>query len=267
MSIIKDALQKQLDELRTEVHNIEKKHEQILEDGTHELVDQLSVLFKDFSISVSDTDIQFITTKGGWDRFRISRQYNFHAKETEYKYSKPYVSLSSLNSDDEESLRRLVCVGKLAEQQLKDSDIWKDLNRIMDSNRVLYNEDLREKKNNIWNLENEIKNIENKERDNKCESVFDKGTFKLTKRVYFSYGSSRYDYVNADEFTWERNGTGKTFTMFFTDEKRANPYYDENGNHLEPVFEKTKRAIDKRIRENDLRSFIHTHMNNMIEEK
>ena len=53
MSIIKEALQKQLYELYEEIHLIEKKHDELSSDTIHQLIDNLDETFKEFKIAVS----------------------------------------------------------------------------------------------------------------------------------------------------------------------------------------------------------------------
>ena len=108
----------------------------------------------------------------------------------------------------------------------------------------------------IWKLENEIRKIENEERENSFKNVFDKGTFKLNKEAGFYYGAGKWDRVWSIEFFWEKNEGKKTYSVWYMSKNRANPHYDEQGNSLEPVYEYTKALASGRVRVADLESFV-----------
>ena len=65
MDIIKHTLEKQLNELRQEISQLEKQHDEILTKSTHDLVDKLDESFKEFDINVTTTNITF-NLGGGW---------------------------------------------------------------------------------------------------------------------------------------------------------------------------------------------------------
>lgn len=265
MDIIKHTLEKQLNELRQEISQLEKQHDEILTKSTHDLVDKLDESFKEFDINVTTTNITF-NLGGGWDKFRITRRENYSAKDNEYKYLKPELHMSSMSTDCESDLKILICVGKLAEQKLNHTDIWKDLTTMMDSRKVLYKDDISEKYDQTWKLENEIRLLERREQDNTFQKIFNQGTFKLNKNTNYYYGNGKWDSVYSDEFVWEQNGEGKTYTVYYYDSYRTNPYYDENGNVLEPIIERRKRSINKRIRKNDIESFIRSCMSIILKD-
>ena len=47
----------------------------------------------------------------------------------------------------------------------------------------------------------------------------------------------------------------------YTEERRTNPRFDENGNDLKAITEIIKRTIDKRIKKADIESFLIQHIN------
>ena len=256
MNIVKEALQKQLNELHIEVAQIEEKHDEILSNSTHELVDKLDESFKEFSIKVSSTEISFNLAGSHWDKFRVFRRENYSSKEKEYKYAPAELSMSSMSTDKDSDLKILICIGKLAEQKLNSTAIWNDLRVMMDSRSLMYKEDISEKRNMCWKLEAEIKRIENEEREDNFKRIFDKGTFKLSKEIVFYYGAGKWDNVWSKEFIWEKNEGKKTYSVWYMREMRTNPGYDEQGNSLEPVYENTKQLASGRVRVADIESFV-----------
>lgn len=255
MNIVKEALQKQLNELQKEVAQIEQKHDELLSNSTHELVDRLDESFKEFKIDVTTTDITF-RLDSGWDKFRVTRRENYSSKEKEYKYAPAELSMSSMSTDKDSDLKILICIGKLAEQKLNSTAIWNDLRVMMDSRSLMYKEDISEKRNMCWKLEAEIKRIENEEREDNFKRIFDKGTFKLENETVFYYGAGKWDRVFSKEFIWQKNEGKKTYSVWYMREIRTNPGYDEQGNSLEPVYENTKHLASERVRVADLESFV-----------
>lgn len=263
MNIVKEALQKQLSELHNEINSIEKKHDETLTEASQQILNNVDKeLFKEFTIRISSTDVIFNLGGSNWDSFRIQRRENY-SKEG-YKYGKAELNMSSMSTDKDSDLKVLIGIGKLAEQKLKDTSIWMDLIKLMDSRDELYKEDIAEKRKLTWKLEDEIRKIERDEYENNFKAVFNKGTFKLNKQEHFYYGSGKWDRVFAKEWFWEKN-EGKTYTVLYTNEVRTNPWYDENGNDLEPVYEIKKVAINKRVRLGDLESFIKSNIRNLAE--
>jgi len=264
MNIVKEALQKQLDELVNELTQIEKKHDELLSNSTHELVDKLDESFKEFNINVSSTDITFNLAGSHWDKFRVTRRENYSAKEKEYRYTQAELSVSSLSTSKESDLKMLICVGKLAEQKLNNTAIWNDLRVMMDSRDLMYKEDISEKRSMCWKLEAEIKKIENEEREDNFKRIFDKGTFKLENETVFYYGSGKWNRVFSKEFFWQKNEGKKTYTVWYMREMRTNQRWDEQGNDLEPVYEYTKLTASERVRAADLESFVRNVANSKI---
>lgn len=256
MNIVKEALQKQLNELQKEVAQIEQKHDEILSNSTHELVDKLDESFKDFNIKVSSTEIIFNLAGSHWSKFRVTRQENYSSKEKEYKYAPAELSMNSMSTDKDSDLKVLICIGKLAEQKLNSTAIWNDLRVMMDSRSLMYKEDISEKRSMIWKLEDEIRKIENEERENSFKKVFDKGNFKLSKETVFYYGAGKWDRVYSKEFIWEKNEGKKTYSVWYTREMRTNQRWDEQGNDLEPVYGYTKQLASGRVRVADIESFV-----------
>jgi len=265
MNIVKEALQKQLDELLNEINSIEKKHDEILVEASQQILDNVNEeLFKEFTIKISSTDITFNLGGSSWDSFRIHRRENYSVNK-EYQYDKARLSMSSISTDKDTDLKILISAGKLAEHSLKGTPIWIDLVRLMDSRNELYKEDIAEKRKLTWQLENEIRKIERDEQENNFKAVFNRGTFKLKIKTSFQYGSSKWDRVFAEEWFWEKN-EGKTYTVSYTDQLRTNSWRDEEGNELEPVYETKKVAINKRVRLADLEWFVKGNIRSLATE-
>ena len=137
----------------------------------------------------------------------------------------------------------------------------------MDETSEIYKEKIKPLDTQFYQIESELRKIKQEEQTNEFQNVFNKGTFKLKKQEYLYYGSGKWDRIYSDEFFWEANESGKTYTMFYINESRTNPFYDENGNSIEGVFEKTKRSINKRIRKADVESFVRYNMNRILVEE
>ena len=120
--------------------------------------------------------------------------------------------------------------------------------------------------NQLYQVENEIKKINNKEANDAFQTIFDSGTFKLKKNITYGYSQSRWDIVSSDHWFWEANGTGKTYTLSYISSRRTNPHYDEDGCMIEGIFELVKININKRIKKSDITSFVYNNMNS-IEQK
>jgi len=260
MKTVKEVLKKQLTELNSEIHSLNEKHEEILSNAAQQTLSHIDEeLFKEFKVRISTTDITFDLGGSSWDRFRIQRIEQYSKSDKEYRFGKAELSMSSMSTDKDSDLKVLIGVGKLAEHRLKGTHVWIDLVRLMDSKGVLYKEDISEKIKLGWKLEDEIRKIEREEDENQFKTIFDKGTFKLNRQEYFHYGSGKWDRVSANEWFWEKN-EGKTYTVSYTSTYRTNPWRDEQGNELEAVYETKKVAINKRIRSNDIESFVRSNM-------
>ena len=82
----------------------------------------------------------------------------------------------------------------------------------------------------------------------------------------FSIESSIQDVINGTSivlFGYGLSGAGKTYTLFYIDSYRTNPWFDEKGKELDPVFERTERQIHKRVRKGDLESFVKYNLTNV----
>jgi hypothetical protein len=95
--------------------------------------------------------------------------------------------------------------------------------------------------------------------------VFTSGKMKLSEITSFYYGAGKWDRIHSEHFEWEKNGTGKTYTVFYFEKRRTNVYYDESGNAVEPVYETIKQTVTKRIRLNDLETFIKQNVKSIID--
>lgn len=263
MNIIKEALEKTLNDLNEKVHHHEELRHTYLTNKANDITTKMHVSFENFIVKVLDTEIEFRLNNHSWYDFRISRRIIYRSDNCEY--GEPTIGTSSINDSDERSLNKLICLGTLAQHCLYKTDEWKELVSLMDETNRIYKENLGPLYKQVYQIQDELRKIENKERSEAFNSLFSKNEMKLNKRVYFYYGSGRYDSVISDVFFWEENKGGKTYTVSYMEERRTNPYYDENGNQAEPIFESTKRVINKRIRKSDLESFIRENQNYIAE--
>jgi hypothetical protein len=262
-NIIKQTLEKTLNELYDQIESKEKEHEQILSNAVYTLVGPLDDLFKEFSFKVTDTEILFRhNNKSSWYSFSIQRRTNYGYEEK--TYGKPTLHYSSYSDLDEDGLKMTVCLGILARHNLTESPVWIDLMNVMNYQNHLYKTELKELISQTYKIRDEIKRIEREEQSQVFTKIFGQGTFKLKDSIRFDYGNSKWDYVRSDEFFWEENKGGKTYTLSYMEERRANPYYDENGNTLEPIMERVKRTIDKRIKKADMESYVRYNTDKMV---
>lgn len=171
-----------------------------------------------------------------------------------------------MSGKDEKELKKMICLGILAKECLNNTSYWEDLITVMDECDRLYKVNIGPLQKQLYQIENEIKKINDKEENDTFQTIFDSGTFKLKKNITYCYGQSRWDIVNSDHWFWEANGTGKTYTLSYISSRRTNEFYDKEGNSIEGIFELVKININKRIKKLDIISFVHHNMNR-IEQK
>ncbi len=136
----------------------------------------------------------------------------------------------------------------------------------MDESNEIYKANIGPLYKQIYQIEDQLRKIKHEEQNTEFQNVFNKNTFKLNNTIYFSYGPGRYDRVGSNEWFWEENNGGKTYTVSYNDKVRTNPHYDSEGNFLEGIFEIRKRSIDKRIKKADIESFVKYNMNLILVE-
>jgi len=262
-NIVKQTLEKTLNELYDQIETKQQGHDQLLSNGVHEIVDSIDDLFKEFIIKVSETEISFKHKENhSWYDFRINRTTNYGSEEKTFKEAK--LSYSSYSELDKTGLEMTVCIGSLARHCLYNTNEWRDLVGLMNYSLELYKTEIKELSSQTYKIRNEIKRIEDEEKNNQFNDIFNKGTFKLKESIRFDYGPSRYDYVKSDEFFWEENKGGKTYTLSYMEHRRSNPHMNENGDILEPVYERVKRMVHKRIKKADLERFIKYNVNKIV---
>ena len=143
-----------------------------------------------------------------------------------------------------------MCVGKLADLYLNDSPIWKDMIAVMNNRNYLYKEEISEKRKLAWKLEDEIRKINNQEREDKLQAIVDNGMILLKDNYRFYYGNGKWDCIIAKEYIWEKNPSSKTYKLSYKDAR-----YDEA----------TIRTLDKKVRLKDIQGLIQTNINNLAE--
>jgi hypothetical protein len=143
---------------------------------------------------------------------------------------------------------------------LYETDQWKDLVNVMNSRDHLYKTEIKELSSQTYNIRTEINRIEREEQNKEFNDLFNKNTLKLNKQVSFYYGAGKWERIYSDEFFWEENKGGKTYTVHFMDERRTNPHYDENGNSIKPIMERVKCVIDKRVKRADVEGLVRSNM-------
>jgi hypothetical protein len=264
MNIIKETLEKTFEELNKQIHHQETLRCTHLVDKANQTVYNIDDLFKEYLISVSETNIRFKYTTDTWYDFSIERKTNY--TKDGYEYSKATLSTSSVSNADESGLKKLLCLGVLAKHCLNKTNEWNELVSLMDESNEIYKTNISPLYTQIYQIEEQLRKIRNEEQSNEFQNIFNKGTFKLNKKIDFHYGSGKWDRVYSNEWFWEANESGKTYTLSYNDKVRTNPHYDSEGNSLEGIFEVRKRSIDKRIKKVDIESFVRYNMNLILVE-
>ena len=262
-NIIKETLEKTFNELNEQIQHHEALRRAHLTNKANHIAVNIDDLFKEFTIQVSDTNINFSYTEDSWYDFRIERRQNY--KVDGYEYGPATVSTSSVSNADGKSLMKLICLGKLAKHCFINTNEWIELVSLMDESNELYKANMGPIYKQIYQIEAELRKINKEEQNKQFNDVFNKNTFVLSKPVYFYYGNGKWDRVNSDEWFWEENKGGKTYNVSYIDVRRTNPWYDAEGKDLEGVYERVKRSIDKRIKKADIESFVRSCTNLVVE--
>ena len=229
-----------------------------------EITQNIHPYFSDFEVLVENTNITFKVKGGYWHNgFEIVRRPSW-TKDGEV-YGHANVRVGSWSDPKESELKVLVCVGKIAEAQLKNAPEWSALTDVMNE----YGKVNKEKYKNIYKqireIDDTLRLMKQAEESAEYNKVFTSGKMKLNKPVSFYYGAGKWDRIHSEHFEWEKNGTGKTYTVFYFEKRRTNVHYDESGNAVEPVYETIKRTVTKRIRLNDLETFIKQNVKSIID--
>jgi len=252
MTEIKETHEKTFDELNEQIKYHESLCRTHLTDKVNSITADIDDLFKEFTIQVTSTDINFKLTIDPWFDFRISRSLTYNIDD----FGKPTISTSSVNGESEKSLKKMICVGILAQHCLIETNKWNELVSLMDECNEIYKRDINPLYSKIFQIEIELRKIKGAEQNKEFNNLFSKGTFKLNKQIDFYYGSGKWDRVRSDEWFWEVNESGKTYTVSYNDNCRINGHYDADGNSIEGIFEIKKRVIGKRIKKADIESFV-----------
>jgi len=245
MNIIKETLEKTFEELNEQIHEHEASRRTHLVNKVNNVITSIDDLFKEFTIQVTDTDINFKLTEDSWYDFRVERRQNYKADGCEY--GKAYISASSSSNDNDKALKRYICLGQLARHCLYNTNEWNELVSLMDESYEIYKTNIGPLYKQIYQIEGELRKIKAEEQNKEFNIAFSKDTFKLNKLVAFYYGNGKWDRVHSDEFFWEENSGGKTYTVSYIDNE-------------------TKRVINKRIKKVDIESFVRSCMNLILVE-
>jgi hypothetical protein len=237
MNIIKETLEKTFNELNEQIRNQEEIRRTHLVNKVNYIAVNIDDLFKEFTVQVSDTNIIFKFTGDSWYGFRIERSQNYKADG--YEYGPATISTSSVSDADGKNLLKLICLGKLAKHCLHNTNEWTELISLMDESNEIYKANISPLYKQIYQIEAELGKIKNEEKIKKLNALFSKGTFKLNKIIAFYYGNGKWDNIWSDEFFWEENSGGKTYTVSYMDRE-------------------IKRVINKRIRKVDIESFVNS---------
>lgn len=254
--------------------DILKKQLEEIQNKRFDLTDQFKVnksnqcmgVFKMLGFNPTNVDIDsdhirvHIPDISHWDALSIRRGRTY--QDNGPKFGEPTLKYSGGGEISKESdLKYIISVGKLAEHFINKTATWNGLVELMSDIEGLYgSEEYKTLYNQEYELKKTINGLETKEKEDILGNVFKAGRFKLKKNISFYYGSGKYDRVHSDEWVWEENKGGKTYTMFYYDNCRTNPHYDEEGNSLPPTFERKKYTISKRIRKSDVESFVKSNM-------
>jgi len=264
MNIIKETLEKTFEELREQISEYEASRRTHLVNKANHIITNIGDLFKEYTIQVSDANIDFKLTEDSWYDFRIERRTNY--QKDGIAYGKAIISASSSSADNDKALKRYICIGKLARHCINNTNEWNELVSLMDESNEIYKANIGPLYKQIYQIEDQLRKIKHEEQSTEFQNTFNKNTFKLNNIIYFSYGPGRYDRVGSNEWFWEENNGGKTYTVSYNDKVRTNPHYDSEGNSLEGIFEVRKRSIDKRIKKADIESFVKYNMNLILVE-
>jgi hypothetical protein len=243
MNIIKETLEKTFDELSKQISHQEVLRRTHLVNKANDIAFSIDDLFKEYTIQVTDRNIEFKLTEDSWYDFQIVRDYSY----TTDTYCKATMSTSSLSNADGKGLKKLVCLGILAKHCLNGTNEWNELISLMDETNEIYKANIKSLWKQMDQIGEQLRKIKNEEQSNEFQNALNKNTFKLNKSVYFHYGNGRWDRICSDEFFWEANESGKTYTLSYIDEK-------------------TKRSINKRIKKVDIESFVKYNMNLILVE-
>ena len=254
-NIIKETLEKTFNELQNQQREQEALRTSELAVKANNIASEIDEMFKEFTVNVSDTEITFKYVNDGWNDFRVSRNINYKADGQ--TYGEASINSGSSSSTDEKALKRYICLGRLAHHCFYKTESWKNLVQLMDRSNEIYLEKIGPISKQLYKISDELRKIEREEQNQTFQTIFNKNTFKLNKECSFYYGSGKWDRVYSDEFFWEENKGGKTYTVSYMDSRRTNPHYDENGNSVEPIYERVKRDISKRVKKADIESFVH----------
>lgn len=265
MNIIKETLEKTFNELNEQIQHHEALRRTHLTDKATQITTNIHDLFKEYTVQVTDTEISFKLTEDSWYDFRIERRQNY--KVDGHKYGEATISTSSVSNADGKGLKKLVCLGILAKHSLYETNEWNELVSLMDESNEMYIANIGPLYKQIYQIEGELRKIKQEEQTIAFQNVFSKNTFKLNNTIYFNYGPGRYDRVGSNEWFWEENNGGKTYTVSYNDKVRTNPHYDSEGNSLEGIFEIRKRSINKRIKKVDIESFVRYNMGLILVEE
>jgi hypothetical protein len=258
MNIIKETLETTKDELAKQINQANEQLKTQLNTKATNIVSSIDELFKEFTITVSERTIEFRFTVDSWYDFRIERSENY--KTNGYEYGVATLSTSSVSNANENGLKKLVCLGILSKHCLNNTNEWVELTSLMNESNEVYKANISSLYTQLHKIDSELRKIEDEEKTNAFENIFKLGTFKLKKEVSYYYGGGKWDQIRSDEFFWEANESGKTYTISYIDTRRTNPHYDSEGNSIEGIFEKTKRSINKRIKKADIESFVKCQM-------
>jgi hypothetical protein len=263
-NIIKETLTATKNELAKQITQANEQLETQLNTKATNIVSSIDELFKEFTITISERTIEFRFTVDSWYDFRIERTFNYKIDKPEY--GKATLSTSSVTNADENGLKKLICLGILSKHCLNNTNEWVELTSLMNESDKMHKANISSLYTQMYQIDSELRKIENEEKANAFENIFKLGTFKLNKEVNYYYGSGKWDRIYSNEFFWEANESGKTYTLSYIDTRRTNPHYDSEGNSIEGIFEKTKRSINKRIKKADIESFVKYNAHNILVE-
>jgi hypothetical protein len=220
----------------------------------------ISNLFDEYSIFISDNRINFTYIKDSWYSFQIERTYDWEGK----KYEDAYVSSSSSSSNTEQSLKRYICLGELANQKLNKTNEWYELVSLMDEYNKLDEDSVKPLRNQLYDIENAISEINKNKKIKNIQNILNKEIVKFKESVSFWFGNGKWDRVHSDTFSWKENKGGKTYNVFYTEQIRINSIFDQDGNRLEGIYENKTYELPKRIKKDNLISFLSCNMNHII---
>lgn len=259
----KEILEKQRLELWGKIEEFQNQHNDILQ----KMYKDISLNFSEqFTVTITEDRINFELTGHNWYDFNIQRQVNWGSLgEGKVRFGEATINCSSTSNADDKNLKKFVLMGEIARACMLDTQQWADLVGLMDKCWELKERDIKPIRDQIYDIENTQKILQQNEDIARFTKVFETGHIKLKERTKKHYGNGKHDYVVSDEFFWKVNPSGKTYQIQYIENRRINNYHDDNGNIQDAIYERVKCDFPKRVNKSDIEQLIKYEIKNIAE--